>query len=103
MTYSTLKEFYGDWTYESDAMQKVLNNLTDESLNQKVTPTGRSLGFLGWHNTETIGEMLGRTGLKVFIPDMANYNTASAKDLQECYKNASGSLVEKLKASWMDD
>lgn len=103
MTYKTLQEFYDDWAYESQSTQKVLNNLTDESLSQKVTPTGRSLGFLGWHNTETIGEMLGRTGLKVFIPDMANYNSASAKDLQECYKNASESLIEKLKANWKDE
>jgi uncharacterized damage-inducible protein DinB len=103
MTYKTLQEFFDDWAYESASTQKVFNNLTDESLGKKVTPKGRSIGDISWHITETVGEMLGRTGLKVFTPDMANYNSASAKDLQECYKNASESLVEKLKSGWKDD
>lgn len=103
MSYKTLQDFFKHWAYESRSTAKVLNNLTDESLNQKVTPTGRSLGFLGWHLTETIGEMLGRTGLKVFSPDMTEWNEASAEHLSECYKNASESLVEKLKANWTDE
>jgi uncharacterized damage-inducible protein DinB len=103
MTYKTIEEFLKDWEYESGATKKVLNNLTDESLSQKVSETGRSLGFLGWHITETIGEMLEKTGLKVFRPDMANFNEASSDDLRKCYNNACDSLVEKLKANWKDD
>jgi uncharacterized damage-inducible protein DinB len=103
MNYTTLKDFLKDWAYESGATQKVLNNLTDESLNQKVTPSGRSLGFIGWHITETIGEMMGKTGLKVFTPDMTNWNETSSEHLKECYKNSSESLVEKIRANWKDE
>ena len=103
MHYKTIKEFLKDWEDESKASLKVFANLTDESLNQKITPTGRSLGFLGWHITETIPEMIGRTGLKLFSPDMEHYKASSAKDLSECYKNASDSLVEKLQSEWKDD
>ena len=104
MTYTSLNEFLGDWAYESESTLKVLENLTDPSLEQKVTPTGRSLGFLGWHLTETIGEMMGRTGLKVFSPDFTtgNWNEKSAANLKECYNHSSDSLVEKLNANWSD-
>src|SRR5687767_9593910 len=97
--YHTLKEFYGDWKYESEATQKILDALTDESLNQKVYPEGRTLGFLAWHITDTIGEMLGRTELKVFRPDEEHFKKTSAKDLQTAYKHACDSLDEKLKAN----
>ncbi len=105
MTYTHLDEFLADWAYESSATQKVLDNLTDDSLGQKVSENGRTLGFIGWHITETVGEMMSKTGLKVFSPDLesGHWNTASAASLQECYKNASESLVEKMKAEWSDD
>lgn len=104
MTYTTLNEFLGDWAFESESTLKVLDNLTDTSLEQKVTSTGRSLGFLGWHLTETISEMMGKTGLKVFSPDLTtgNWNENNADDLKECYKHASDSLVEKIKENWQD-
>src|SRR5260221_7544669 len=94
MQYTTVKEFLDDWAFEGSSTQKVIDNLTDESLKQSVYSDGGTLGKLGWHLTETIGEMLGRTGLKVFSPDMTQYNAASAAQLKECYKHASESLVE---------
>jgi len=103
MVYTTLNEFFGDWDYESQSTIKMFGFLTDESLKQKITLDGRSLGFLGWHLIETISEMPGRTGLKIFSPDLNHYNTASAEHLRECYKNASDSLIEKIKDSWNDD
>ena len=105
MKYPTVKDFLTDWANESESTEKVLANLTNESLKQKVTPEGRSLGFLGWHLTETLGEMMGKTGLKVFTPDFTSghWDENNADNLRECYKNASDSLVEKIKASWTDD
>ena len=103
MVYTTLNGFFGDWDYESQSTIKMFGFLTDESLKQKVTPDGRSLGFLGWHLIETMSEMPGRTGLKIFSPDLNHYNTASADHLRECYKNASDSLIEKIKDNWNDE
>jgi len=105
MIYKTIQEFLNEWAYESESTIRVLANLTDESMNQKVTPDRRSLGFLGWHLTETIGEMMGRTGLKIFTPDLTtgHWDEKSADSLRECYKHASESLVEKLKSQWKDE
>ena len=105
MVYTNLEEFLNDWAYESSATQKVIDNITDEAMNQKVYPEGRSLGFLGWHITETIGEMMGKTGLKLFTPDLegGHWKEESAADLKTCYKNAADSLTEKIKLSWDND
>lgn len=103
MIYKSLNEFLQDWEYESQSTIKMFSFITDEAMKQKITPDSRSLGFLGWHLIETISEMPGRTGLKVFSPDLEHYNTASADHLRECYKNASDSLVEKLKENWNDE
>ena len=104
MKYTTLNEFLNDWAYESSSTLKVMDELTDASLMQKVTPDGRSLGFIGWHITETVGEMMAKTGLKVFSPDMESgkWDVNKAADLKECYKHASESLVEKIKENWTD-
>ncbi len=63
--YYKIEDFLNDWEYEREATLKMLTNLTDESLNQRVTEQGRSLGFLAWHITISVGEMMSRTGLKV--------------------------------------
>ncbi len=104
MKYTSLNEFLNDWAYESSSTLKVMNELTDPSMDQKVTPDGRSLGFIGWHITETVGEMMAKTGLKVFSPDMESgkWDMNKAADLRECYKHASESLAEKIKAEWND-
>ena len=104
MKYTSLNEFLNDWAFESSSTLKVMNELTDPSMDLKVTPDGRSLGFIGWHITESVGEMMGRTGLKVFTPDheSGHWNMNKAQDLKECYKHASESLVEKIKDLWND-
>src|SRR4030095_2566258 len=103
MTYRTLEEFLKDWEFESQTTAKMLDTFTYESLKQKVTADGRSLGFIGWHITESISEIMGRTGLKIFTPDPGHYNTSSAEHLRECYRNVSDSLTEKIKANWSDE
>jgi len=61
----TIEDFQKDWAYESESTLKILNALTDGSLDQKVTPSGRNLGFIAWHLTLTLGEMLAHCGLKI--------------------------------------
>lgn len=62
-----IEDFQKDWAYEVEATTKLLRALTDESLKQKVNESGRELGFLGWHLTQTLGEMLGHTGLNIDV------------------------------------
>ena len=43
----------------------MFRQLSEASLGQRVSPEGRTLGFLAWHITVTIPEMLNRAGLAV--------------------------------------
>jgi len=49
-----ISDFKEEWEYEKDATLKVFKFLTDDSLTQRVTPDGRSLGNLAWHITLTL-------------------------------------------------
>ena len=100
--YKTINDFLNDWTKESASTYKVLSNITDDSLETKVYPEGRTLGFLSWHIVTTIGEMLSRTGLKVKCPDENSREPNNAKEIFENYKKSSDSLITEIKNNWTD-
>ncbi|MGD0337462.1 MAG: DinB family protein [Bacteroidota bacterium] len=101
MTHS-LTEFFTDWKNESSSTLKIFNALTDASLTQKVTPDGRSLGFLAWHIILTLGEMAGQCGLTVEAPAESKSIPNKASELTAAYKKASASLVSKVQSQWTD-
>jgi uncharacterized damage-inducible protein DinB len=97
-----IEDFIKDWQYEAESTGKILNALTDDSLSQKVTPDGRSLGFLAWHLTLTLGEMLGLVGLKIDAPgDKESPTTAAA--IATAYDKAARSVTEEVKNNWTDE
>ena len=63
--FRNIEDFQTAWGYEAEMTGKLLLALTDESLGQKVSDGGRTLGFIGWHLAVTLGEMLGLVGLTV--------------------------------------
>ena len=101
--YYKINDFFEDWDYESKATLKLLDNLTDESLKVKVTPEGRSLGYLAWHITISLGEMMNRTGLSVSSPDLESDAPNSAAEIRSAYEKSSNSLVNELKTKWNDE
>ena len=100
--YTTIEEFLNDWKYETESTIKMMNNLTDESLNQKVTPEGRSLGFIAWHLAQTTPEMMGKTGLNVDGPKEDEPVPSTAKEIIAGYEKAANSLSEQLSKNWTD-
>jgi uncharacterized damage-inducible protein DinB len=100
--YQTVESFLEDWKGETATTLRVLRILTNESLRQKVTPEGRSLGFLAWHLALTIGEMGGKAGLPISGPaeDAPQPETAAA--IVAGYEAAARSLPEQLRARWTD-
>lgn len=101
--YTSVSQFLKDWKYESDSMLKVIDNLSDEKLDQKVTPDGRSLGFLAWHLSQTIPEMLGKTGLKIEGPGEKDAVPSTVKEIRDGYEKAAKSLEEQVGKNWKDD
>ena len=98
-----IEDFQKDWAYEAEATGKILNALTDESLSQKVSVDGRSLGFLGWHLATTLPEMLGLVGLKISGPAHSDACPATAADIAAAYENAAKSVADEVGKNWTDE
>lgn len=98
-----IDDFIKDWEYEAESTGKILDTLTDESLAQKVTPDGRNLGFLGWHLTQTLGEMLGLVGLKIDGPGFDKECPTVASEIAAAYDKAAKSVTEEVKNNWTDE
>lgn len=98
----SLDDFEKNWKFESDATKKVFGVLTDASLAQKVTPTGRSLGFLAWHVATTIPEMMGQAGVTTPGPSHEAPAPATAAEIASAYEKASEALVASLRKAWTD-
>jgi len=100
--FRTVQDFLGSWAYENEATVKVFDQLTDESLNQRVTPEGRSLGRLAWHMVQTLPEMCGRTGLEVVGPREEDPVPSSARKLRDRFKEAADSIAAQVSTRWTD-
>lgn len=98
-----IEDFQKDWAYEVESTGKILSALTDESLSQKVTEDGRSLGFLGWHLTQTLGEMLGLVGLKIDAPGFDKDCPTRASDIAAAYEKAGRSVTDEIAKNWTDE
>ena len=100
--YRRIEDFLRNWEYEAESTKKVLASLTDATLKQAVTNDHRTLGRLAWHITQTIPEMMNRTGLKVGGIDEHAPVPAKAADIAMAYAAASDSLATEIKAKWND-
>lgn len=100
--YRTINDFLSDWRYESENTLKIFKQLTDESLQKIVHPDVRTLGFLSWHITHTLQEMMKLTGLNVDVKDQEDYKGETVKEICEAYERGSKSLAEEVKKHWTD-
>lgn len=98
-----IEDFLKGWEYESQATLKVFGNLTDNSLKQKVTEDGRSLGFLAWHITVTLYEMPLKAGLPVEEFDESAPAPATVTQIKEIYEKGAKNLSELIGKLWNDE
>jgi uncharacterized damage-inducible protein DinB len=99
---TTMDAFKKGWAYESQATEKVLAELTDISLGQRVIDGHWTLGNIAWHVVATIPEMMNRTGLSVEGPHHQDRPPSKAQEILEGYRKASYSLMEELDKKWTD-
>jgi uncharacterized damage-inducible protein DinB len=100
--YRTISDFTTDWKYESAATLKILHTLTDQSLHQKVTPEGRSLGFIAWHIVLTMTEMGSKMGLQITGPAEDSEQPISVSEIASAYDISSKSVGEVVRTTWSD-
>ncbi|KOF09333.1 hypothetical protein AC739_15290 [Planococcus glaciei] len=101
--YVTVEDFLKEWEREAELTQKVLERLTDESLEQKVYPEGRTLGRLAWHITTTIPEYLNHFGVETAQKENPETVPASAKEIAEAFKRTSTAAAEAIRLHWTDE
>lgn len=100
--YRLISDFIEGWSYESGATLKIFNALTDESLNQKVTPDGRSIGKLAWHITQSLPEMLNRTGLEIGKYDELSPVPKHVSEMVSEYEKLSKKVTDEVQNKWND-
>lgn len=100
--YRTISDFGQDWKVESEGTLRIFRAMTDASLDQRVSAERRSLGFLAWHIVTTIGEMGGRTGLKISGPAEHAPVPSSVAEIVQAFETASSSLQSAVTSEWND-
>ncbi|HSU13554.1 DinB family protein [Longimicrobium sp.] len=102
--YRKIEDFERDWASESEATLKVLRELTDASLEQRVSPQGRSAGRLAWHLAGTVPELLGAAGLNGLEgPGEHDPVPERASEIVEAYERAARSVPGAVRSQWSDD
>jgi len=96
-----VRDFIKDWQKESANTMKIMQQLTDDSLNQRVTAQGRSLGRIAWHIITCLGEMTQRMGLATEAPAENAPVPVKAQDIIIAYERAAGSLLTAIQ-EWQD-
>lgn len=101
--FRTIEDFRRSWDYEAEMTGKLLLSLTDESLGQKVSEDGRTLGFLGWHLAVTLQEMLALVGLTIDAPTPETLCPTSATEIARIYGIGGRSVGEEVSKIWTDE
>ncbi len=99
----TIADFIKEWKREAMLTQKVLDGLTDDSLQQQVHPQGRTLGRIAWHITTSIPEYLADFGLEIDKIENAGRVPTSAKKIVETFNNVSSSAYKAIEQQWTEE
>lgn len=98
-----LDDFLSEWKYESESTLKLFALIDEHRFHEQVHPNVRSCARLAFHITQTIGEMLERTGLHIEGYHEETDIYWSKHELINAYKQFSESCAAQLKKSWKDE
>ena len=101
--FRTIEDFQTAWGYEAEMTGKIFLNLTDESLSRKVNDEGRTLGYIAWHITITLGEMLGKVGLNIDAPAEDAECPTSAAEIARIYGIGGKSVGDEVAKNWNEE
>ena len=101
--YRKIEDFTNNWEIESKGTLIIFGNLTDESMSRKVSADGRSLGFIAWHITQTLTEMLGHAKLKLDSTADKDEMPTTISEIVSIYERDSKAAAEIIQNSWKDE
>lgn len=101
--FHTTDEFLQEWNREAEATERILKQLTDASLSQRVTQDHFSLGELGWHLSTTIPVFAEPLGLQVPSPGDPKSVPTCAANITAAYTTTNQTFIKSIKATLKDD
>jgi uncharacterized damage-inducible protein DinB len=87
---------------EAANTQKIMDALTDQSLNQAVTTEHRTLGRIAWHIVVCIPEMMNMVGLNIKSVGKDDPIPPTASEIADGYRKASDEFLAQLVDNWND-
>lgn len=100
--YTSISEFIAEWNQEASSTQKVLDVLTDQSLQQAVSPDDRTLGRIAWHVVTSTPGMLNEFGITVENVENGTVVPTSAKAIADTFRKVSADTIDAVKQQWTD-
>jgi len=101
--FRSVADFIRTWDHETESTLKLMRVLTDASLAQKVTPDGRSLGFIAWHNVTILPVMMHHAGVPVVGPAHDAPPPSSAAEMTREYETCARAISASLPGKWTDE
>lgn len=101
--YTTVQDLIREWKIEANHMQNVLDILTDDALNQSISPHNRTIGRIAWHIVTNIPEYFTQFGVDVVGVEGAEVVPTSAKLIAETFSEVNISVVKAVQTCWTDD
>lgn len=100
--YTVISQFIDEWNQEAASTQKVLDALTDQSLQQKISPEDRTLGSIAWHIVASTPGMLMEFGVTVKGVENELSVPTSAREIAETFRSVSAETSEAIRQQWTD-
>jgi len=100
--YRTVHDFMNDWGYEAESTMRMIERLTTESLGQKVTADGRSLGDIAWHIVVALNSMMKEAGAAIGGPEFGVATPTEASEIASGYETAATNVMREV-GSWGDE
>ncbi|MBN1211767.1 MAG: DinB family protein [candidate division Zixibacteria bacterium] len=101
--FTKIENFEKSYKIMVEGTQKIMDALTDESLQQSVADDHRTLGRMAWHIVTTIPEMMGEIGLKFEALKKNAPLPTTAEDIQNGYRAVTGELLKQVTGEWKDE
>ncbi|HAW53083.1 MAG TPA: hypothetical protein DCX54_12255 [Flavobacteriales bacterium] len=101
--YRKIDDFLSDWENEALFTIKIFSNISEEVKGLKPTENLRTLERMAWHITQSLTEMLFRTG--IIESDLLENEPipGSMVEIRNIYRENSDALLSLIPAHWKDE
>lgn len=101
--FTRIRHFSTTWTHESAQTARLLADLTDASLGQRIAEGYRSLGELAWHVVVSPLTIMRHAGLDFDAPDKTTPMPERAAEIRSAHADAARAFLEAVERAWTDE